>query len=72
MKMSFEQVNKFRSTLHHIFQLGWIHNEKVICGCNLHLNEINYNWIWELVDSYHISRLRCSVVSPGGCYTLWR
>lgn len=72
MKMSFEQVNKFRSTLHHIFQLGWIHNEKVICGCNLHLNEINYNWIWELVDAYHIPRLRCSVVSPGGCYTLWR
>lgn len=72
LEMSFEQVNKFRSTLHHIFELGWLYNEKVICGCNLHLNEQHYNWIWNLVDTYHIHRLRCSVVSPGGCYVNWR
>jgi hypothetical protein len=72
LSLSFEQNNKLKNTLHHIYELGWFHNGKVTCGCNLHLNEINYLWIWDFVDKYKIKHLRCSVVSPGGIYTSWK
>ena len=72
MQMTLEQAKKFRSTIEHLHQIGWLHNNRVTMGINLHLNEKDYKWIWTLADAYKIYKIRCSVTSPGGIYTPWR
>lgn len=66
------QMESFYSTITHCFDLGWLNSDKARLGCNLHLQEKQYEWIWSLVDTFDIHFLRCSVVSPGGEYLNWR
>lgn len=67
-----KQSNSFCSTMSHCSDLGWLNNGKVQLGCNLHLQENEYKWIWLLVETFNIHFLRCSVASPGGQYIKWR
>lgn len=67
-----KQLLKFCTTINHLNNLGWIHNGKVTLGCNLYPDEAEYTWIWMIADYYKIPKLRCSVVSPGGQYKIWR
>lgn len=66
------QKENLYSTITHCFNLGWLNNDKVQLGCNLYIQEDQYEWIWSLVDTFNIHFLRCSVVSPGGKYQNWR
>lgn len=66
-----EQSFKFNATLDKIFQLDWF-NTKVTCGCNIHLNNTDYSYFWNIVDKYKLKTARCSVVSPGGIYKDWK
>lgn len=66
------QYSKLQSTLDAINELGRFKNETVTIGCNIHLNCQNYDYLWEIVDKYNIKKIRCSVVSPGGIYKLWK
>ena len=71
--MNEKQILKFKSTIHHLYEIGWLYDSnKVTIGVNLYPNEIDYKWIWSLIDNYFIRAIRCSVVSPGGCLTSWR
>lgn len=67
-----KQIENLYSTLVHCSNLGWLLNGKVRLGCNLHLQENQYEWIWTLVEIFDIHFLRCSVVSPGGQYLNWK
>lgn len=69
--MSDEQYNKLIGTLDHLYELDWFKN-RCTCGCNVYMGCEDYSWMWEIVDKYHLDHLRCSVVSPGGCYWSWR
>lgn len=66
-----QQQSKFYSTLNKIYELNWFDN-KVTCGCNIHLNCTDYSYFWNIVKKYKLKGIRCSVVSPGGIYTHWR
>jgi len=66
-KMSIDQYKKLSSTLDKINELCMF-DTRCTCGCNVYLGCDNYYWIWEIVDKYHLPHIRCSVVSPGGCY----
>ena len=66
-KMSTEQYSKLISTLDEMYELSMF-DTRVTCGCNVHPGCDNYYWIWEIVDKYNLPHIRCSVVSPGGCY----
>lgn len=66
-KMTTEQYKKLISTLDKFDELCMF-DTRGNCGCNVHPGCKDYSWIWEIVDKYHLSHLRCSVVSPGGCY----
>lgn len=39
-------------------------NSQVTCGCNLCLEINNYNFFWEIIDKYQISKVRVSVTAP--------
>lgn len=39
-------------------------NIDVTLGCNLYPEREDYSYIWDIVDKYHLRRLRMSVVSP--------
>jgi hypothetical protein len=69
--MTQNQWNKLNKNLDTIFLYSplW---RKCTLGCNIHLNCKNYQFIWDIVDKYHLPAIRCSVVSPGGCYLSWR
>lgn len=66
-QMSIDNYNKLISTLDKIDELS-LFDRKFTIGCNVHPGCNDYSWIWELVNKYHLSSIRCSVVSPGGCY----
>lgn len=68
---SAEAFKKQRETLDHLDSLSWFDN-KANCGCNLHPGCIDYKYIWDIVDRYHLDHLRTSVVSPAACYESWR
>jgi molybdenum cofactor biosynthesis enzyme MoaA len=70
--MSNKQYIKLQDTLDTIHKLGWFANKTVTIGCNIHLNDTNYDYIWNAVRKYSLSEIRCSVVSPGGIYKQWR
>lgn len=66
-----ELFNKQRATLDHLNELSWF-DRKANCGCNLYPDCTDYSYIWEIVDRYHLTHLRTSVVSPAACYIHWR
>ena len=68
---STESFQKQRQTLEHLNDLSWF-DQKANCGCNIYLDCNDYSYIWQIVDDFHLNHLRCSVVSPGGCYLDWR
>lgn len=47
--------------------LCWF-DHRVSLGCNVYPTMTDYSWMWEIVEKYHITHLRTSVVSPGGCF----
>ncbi len=56
------------STLNKAQKLHLLSTDQIRCGCNIHLNQDNYNYFWEIVDTFNLKIVRCSVVAPGGCY----
>ena len=51
------------------YNFGLIESDQVRCGCNIHLNQDNYDYFWnDIVDAFDAKIVRCSVASPGGCY----
>lgn len=58
--------SKLNDTLDHLSLLGWFSPEqpKANIGCNLYLDRTDYNFIWDIVDRYHITRVRTSVTAP--------
>lgn len=48
-----------------INNLNWFENNKVTLGCNLYLNENNYDFFWNIVDLFpSITTVRMSVTAP--------
>lgn len=68
---SAESYKKHLDVLDHLYELSWFES-KVSLGCNVFLGCVDYNYMWDLVDKYHLKHIRCSAVSPGGCYHEWR
>lgn len=66
-----ELFKEQRETLDRLHELSWF-DRKANCGCNIHPGSEDYSYIWEIVDRYHLQRLRTSVVSPAACYASWR
>lgn len=71
--MSDEQWKKTNELLDHVDLLSWLddkptHPAKLNIGCNVYPGLTDYSYIWEIVDKYHLTHLRTSVVSPGGIY----
>lgn len=58
--------NKLLETLEDINSLNWFENNKVTLGCNLYLQEKNYNFFWNIVDKFlnKIKNVRVSVTAP--------
>lgn len=69
--MSEDQWKNLNKTLDYIFSPNDPVEFECTCGCNIHLNCDDYNYIWEIIDKYKIQNLRCSIASPGGCYQNW-
>lgn len=65
--MSEDNYNKMIKTLDKAYELS-LFDSKINVGCNVHPGCTDYSWIWEVVDKYKLKHIRCSVVSPGGCY----
>ena len=66
-----EAYKKHINTLDHMYELSWF-DGKANCGCNVYMGCTDYSYMWEIVDKYQLKSIRCSVVSPGGCYQEWR
>lgn len=66
-----ESYAKLIETLDHLDSLSWF-DRKVSCGCNIHPGLEDYSFIWEIVDKYHLTHLRTSVVSPAAQYEKYR
>lgn len=71
VNQSEEAYAKHLATLDHLYELSWFDN-RANCGCNVYMGCTDYSYIWKIVDKYHLNHIRCSVVSPGGCYHDWR
>jgi MoaA/NifB/PqqE/SkfB family radical SAM enzyme len=73
----YQTKENYQATLDSLKQahrLGYIQNDKVRIGCNLHLQLNDYSYIWtDIVEPFGVKYIRCSVASPGGCYAdQWR
>lgn len=68
---STESFKKQRETLDHLYELAWF-DRRANCGCNVYPGCTDYSYIWDIVDRYHLSHLRTSVVSPAACYESYR
>lgn len=66
-----EQYDKLIDTLDYLSEMSAF-DRRVNCGCNIHLGLKDYSFIWEIVDRYHLTGLRTSVVSPAATYESWR
>lgn len=66
-----EQFQKLNDTLDHLNELSWF-DKKANLGCNVYMDCTDYSYMWDIVDKYKLRHIRCSVVSPGGCYHEWR
>lgn len=67
------QFDKLQNSLDKAYKMGLLTEEKEgFIGCNIYLDCSNYNYIWEIVDKYSLTAIRCSVVSPSGKYIDWR
>lgn len=52
-------------SLEQINQLKWFDDKKVTLGCNLYINESNYDYFWNIISMYrNISQIRISVTAP--------
>lgn len=63
--------SKQKETLDHLYELSWFDN-RATCGCNIHPGQTDYKYFWDIVDRYHLSHARVSVVSPAAQYEEWR
>ena len=75
--MSDEYWKSTIKLLDHLDSLSWLEDTprasaKANIGCNVYPGLTDYSYIWEIVDKYHITHLRTSVVSPAGIYTEMR
>lgn len=61
--MEAEKYSKLLDTLDHLDLLCW-YDDRVTLGCNVYRELDDYSYIWELVDKYHLRRLRTSVTAP--------
>lgn len=68
---STESFKKQRETLDHLYELSWF-DRKANCGCNIYPGCTDYSYMWDIVNRYHLTHIRCSVVSPAACYESWR
>lgn len=68
---SAELFAKQRKTLDHLNELSWF-DRKANCGCNIYPGCTDYSYMWDIVDRYHLTHIRTSVVSPAACYISWR
>lgn len=61
-------------SLRQAYKLGYIKTDKLRVGCNIYLGLDDYSYFWEdIVEPFKVKCIRCSVVSPGGCYMKeWR
>ena len=76
-EMSDEQWKNTMDLLEHIDTLSWLDDKpdrpaKLNIGVNVHPGCTDYSFAWEVVDKYHISHLRTSIVSPGGIFYCMR
>lgn len=68
--MTDNQISKLSEVLDSIYTSPLAN--RTTCGCNIHLNCTDYDYIWKIVEKYSLFSIRCSVVSPGGCYLSMR
>lgn len=65
-EINYQQMLK---SLQIAYDQGLIARDQVRCGCNIHLNQDDYSYFWnDIVDTFEAKIVRCSIVSPGGCY----
>lgn len=62
---------KHLETLDRLHELSWF-DKKVTCGCNIHPGLKDYSFFWKLVEKYHLTHARVSVVSPAAQYASYR
>ena len=66
------EYQKTMDVLEHLADLSWFDDgsgkNRATVGCNVYPTLTDYSYIWEIVDKYHLTHLRTSVVSPGGCF----
>ena len=64
-KLNLNQNKKLIEGLNLVDGLNWFNNRQVTLGCNLYLEEQNYNYFWDIVDKYpSIQIVRMSVTAP--------
>lgn len=64
-----DNYQKMLGSLQIAHRQGLIAQDQIRCGCNIHLNQNDYNYFWnDIVDRFGVKIVRCSVVAPGGCY----
>lgn len=64
-----ESYQKTINTILRAESMGLIDNDRIRLGCNIYLGLEDYSYFWnEMVDKARVHIVRCSVVSPGGCY----
>ena len=62
--MTSEQWKKTKDLLDHLYLLSWFDCKRANIGCNIYRECDDYSYIWDIVDRYHITRLRTSVTAP--------
>lgn len=64
-----KQYEQLLDTLYTAKKMGWIETDRMRVGCNIFLDLNDYSYFWnDIVDKIDARFIRCSVVSPGGCY----
>ena len=67
-KVGFEN---YKNTLSSIEEL-MIHHRVFTVGCNLFPGQLDYNFIWSIVDKFRLPIVRVSVASPSGKYSSYQ
>lgn len=69
--MTDDQWSKINAALNVAKHMNYFNN-KITLGCNIHMNQTDYSYIWKMLLTLNVNRLRISVVSPGGVYQSWK
>ena len=59
----YEHLKKSMIALKNIHPEGFVFDEYTL-GCNLHAEETDYSWFWEIIDMTNTHAVRVSVASP--------